>query len=117
MGRDQQAFDDRVGIAAEEVAILERAWFPLCGVRHDVPRGAFVVEGRRPLRAGRETGATSPSETRTLDGPEDGFRAQAARLRNSTGADCGQVRWVGSVGQVGEEAMFDALHIASQRVA
>ena len=70
-GRHERSFDDLVGVAAQDAAILERPRLAFCAVDDDRRRARAEGVGRHrlPLAPGREAGAAAAAQP----GVEDGF--------------------------------------------
>src|SRR6185312_4737969 len=69
--RDEDAFDERVRIPVEELAVLAGAGLGLVGVDDEVG-GLGVLRDEAPLEARREAGAAAAAEVRLLDLVDDG---------------------------------------------
>ncbi len=65
--RDDHALDQGVGIALEQVAVLERARLALVRVDHEVLRRGRALGDEAPLHAGGEGGAAEAAEVGLLD--------------------------------------------------
>src|SRR5215831_136537 len=79
ISRKNDAFDELVGIALHEHAILECARFHLVGVCHEVSGMRRIFRNERPLQpAGKARPAAAP-EIRILDLLDDLLRAHAAQ--------------------------------------
>src|SRR5262249_31658555 len=80
VGSDQHALDDRVGIALQDVAILEGPRLPLVGVDHQVDRARPLLRNEAPLRGRREPRASQAAEIRLLHLGRDALRAEGQGL-------------------------------------
>ncbi len=85
-GGDDDPFDHLVGIALEELAILEGPGLRLIAVDDQV--GGSGGRQKAPLQAGRESGAAPPQKTRALDHFDQfvpGHRRRSPRLGIAVG--------------------------------
>ena len=81
---EEDAFDEAVGIALEEVAVLEDAGFAFLGVDDEHAGLAGVGGGEPPLGGDGEVGAAAAGEASLLDGVEEllGRRGEGAVERD-----------------------------------
>src|SRR5437773_3740979 len=63
---DQHAFDERVRVALEQVAVFEGPGLALVGVDHEVDRAGVVLRHERPFQPGGESGAAEAPKVRLL---------------------------------------------------
>ena len=79
VARDDGAFDQLVGIAFEQQAILERAGLHLIGIDDEVTRVRRVFRDQGPLEAGREACAAAAAQIGVLDLFDDRVRCEIAQ--------------------------------------
>src|SRR2546428_13390316 len=65
--RDEHPLDERVRVALEQVAVLERPGLALVGVDDEVHGPRVVLRDERPLRPRREARTAEPAEVGLLD--------------------------------------------------
>ena len=71
-GRDQRAFDQRMGIMAHDLPVLAGAGFGFVGVDDEVGGAPVRLLGHeRPFEAGRKARAAAPAQARRLDDVHD----------------------------------------------
>ena len=64
---DQAAFDQRVRVVAQDVAVLAGAGLGFVGIDDEIGRTAVALLGHeRPFQAGREAGAAAAAQARRL---------------------------------------------------
>ena len=80
VGRDQHPLDQGVGIALEDVAVLERPRLALVGVDDEIDGARALLRDEAPLRRRREAGAAQAAEVRLLDLGRDALGTEPERL-------------------------------------
>src|SRR6185295_18646993 len=80
VGRDQHALEDRVGIPADQEAVLERARLALGGVADHAALRAGMLADRAPLGAGGKPAAAAAAQAGLLDLGEDRARRRLPRF-------------------------------------
>src|SRR2546430_14041645 len=73
---DEHALDERVRVALEQVAVLERARLALVGVDDEVDGAGVGLRDEGPLHPRREAGAAEAAQVRLLDLVGDRRRLQ-----------------------------------------